>query len=69
MRIVILCIISYLVPNAWGECILKIPDNKENAPSWEKKIGDDWFKIPYITNRIKMQDGETINGYCATGFE
>uniref|UniRef100_A0A1A9ZCU0 SRCR domain-containing protein n=1 Tax=Glossina pallidipes TaxID=7398 RepID=A0A1A9ZCU0_GLOPL len=69
MRIVILCIISYLVPNAWGECILEIPDNKENAPSWEKNIGDDWFKIPYITNRLKVQDGETVNGYCATGFE
>ncbi|KAL9930509.1 uncharacterized protein ACN427_014945 [Glossina fuscipes fuscipes] len=66
--IVILCIISYLVPNAWSECILEIPGNKEYAPSWEKKIGDEWFKIPFITNRLKVQDGETINGYCASGF-
>ncbi|KAL9923535.1 uncharacterized protein ACN2A1_002056 [Glossina fuscipes fuscipes] len=69
MKILILCIIYYLVPNVLNECILEIPANKEIAPVWKKKIGSRWFKIPHITNRLKLQDGEIIHGYCATKFK
>lgn len=69
MKILILCIICHLVPNALSECILEIPENKEIAPVWKKKIGNRWFKIPHITNRFKLQHGEIVHGYCATKFK
>uniref|UniRef100_A0A1A9WKG3 Uncharacterized protein n=1 Tax=Glossina brevipalpis TaxID=37001 RepID=A0A1A9WKG3_9MUSC len=68
-KLVILYSICCFMANVWGECILQIPNNKENAPSLEKKIADRWFKIPYISNHLKLQEGETIDGYCATKFK
>uniref|UniRef100_A0A1A9V7Z7 Uncharacterized protein n=1 Tax=Glossina austeni TaxID=7395 RepID=A0A1A9V7Z7_GLOAU len=61
-------IICYLVRNVCSDCFLQIPENKGNAPLWQKKVGDLWFKIPYISHRLKLEDGEVINGYCATKF-
>uniref|UniRef100_A0A1A9VZU9 Uncharacterized protein n=1 Tax=Glossina brevipalpis TaxID=37001 RepID=A0A1A9VZU9_9MUSC len=69
MKTVILYILCYLVPRIWCECSLEIPYEKEYAPLWEKKVGDRWFKIPYITRRLELQSGEIIKGYCATKFE
>uniref|UniRef100_A0A1A9V7Z8 Uncharacterized protein n=1 Tax=Glossina austeni TaxID=7395 RepID=A0A1A9V7Z8_GLOAU len=69
MKIVILCVIWFLVPNVWSECVLQIPDNKENAPLWKKNIGNRWLKFPYITNRVQLQHGEIVKGYCATKFK
>uniref|UniRef100_A0A1A9WV74 Uncharacterized protein n=1 Tax=Glossina brevipalpis TaxID=37001 RepID=A0A1A9WV74_9MUSC len=68
IKFAILWIICYFISNVWSDCILKIPKNKENAPLWQKKIGENWFKIPYISDRLQLQDGEIVNGYCATKF-
>ncbi|KAI9586420.1 hypothetical protein GQX74_002267 [Glossina fuscipes] len=69
LKLLILWFISCFVARVWSECILHIPDNKENAPSLEKRIGDRWFKIPHISNRLKLQEGEIIYGYCAAKFK
>uniref|UniRef100_A0A1B0G5P9 Uncharacterized protein n=1 Tax=Glossina morsitans morsitans TaxID=37546 RepID=A0A1B0G5P9_GLOMM len=69
LKLLILWFICCFVVHVWSECILHIPDNKENAPSLEKRIGDRWFKIPYISNRLKLQEGEIIYGYCAAKFK
>uniref|UniRef100_A0A1A9WKG6 Uncharacterized protein n=1 Tax=Glossina brevipalpis TaxID=37001 RepID=A0A1A9WKG6_9MUSC len=68
MKFTILWIIFYLVRYICCDCFLQIPENKENVPLWKKKIGDDWLNIPYISHRLKLQNGEIINGYCATKF-
>uniref|UniRef100_A0A1B0FHJ9 Uncharacterized protein n=1 Tax=Glossina morsitans morsitans TaxID=37546 RepID=A0A1B0FHJ9_GLOMM len=68
IKFLILSIICYFVPKVWGDCVLRIPEKKENAPLWEKKIGDNWFKIPYVSDRLQLQKDEVVNGYCATKF-
>ncbi|KAL9889522.1 uncharacterized protein ACN427_008851 [Glossina fuscipes fuscipes] len=69
IKFVILSIICYFVPKVWGDCVLRIPENKENVPLWEKKIGDSWFKIPYVSDHLQLQKDEVVNGYCATKFK
>lgn len=66
--LLILWMTCYLVRNVCSDCVLQIPENKGNAPLWQKKAGELWFKIPYISHGLKLQDGEVINGYCATKF-
>uniref|UniRef100_A0A1B0BCX5 Uncharacterized protein n=1 Tax=Glossina palpalis gambiensis TaxID=67801 RepID=A0A1B0BCX5_9MUSC len=68
IKLFTLWITCYLVRNVWSDCFLRIPENKGNAPLWQKKVGDLGFKIPYISHRLRLQDGEVINGYCATKF-
>uniref|UniRef100_A0A1B0BL16 Uncharacterized protein n=1 Tax=Glossina palpalis gambiensis TaxID=67801 RepID=A0A1B0BL16_9MUSC len=68
IKFVILSIICYFVPKVWGDCVLRIPENKETVPLWEKKIGDSWFKIPYVSDHLQLQKDEVVNGYCATKF-
>uniref|UniRef100_A0A1A9ZCU6 Uncharacterized protein n=1 Tax=Glossina pallidipes TaxID=7398 RepID=A0A1A9ZCU6_GLOPL len=69
LKYIIFYTLCYLVTNVCCDCYLEIPENKDNKPYWEKKIGNSWFKIPYITSRFKMQNDEMIKGYCATRFK
>uniref|UniRef100_A0A1A9WKG8 Uncharacterized protein n=1 Tax=Glossina brevipalpis TaxID=37001 RepID=A0A1A9WKG8_9MUSC len=68
-KLVILIIIyCYFVVSIWSDCYFRFPEYEAIAPSWKKKIADDWFEIPYINMNVKLQNGEVIKGYCPTNF-
>lgn len=66
VKFIKLLVIFFIISNVRCVCYLQIPDNKENAPVWEKKVGKRWFKLPYIANRLKLLEGEVVSGYCKT---
>uniref|UniRef100_A0A1A9WKG9 Sushi domain-containing protein n=1 Tax=Glossina brevipalpis TaxID=37001 RepID=A0A1A9WKG9_9MUSC len=65
-QFITLWIIFYIISNVWSACYLQIPRNEEYAPEWEKRVGNRWFKVPHISNRLTLQEGEIVNGYCPT---